>query len=222
MTPGRLELRCQALLFDLDGVLVDSRVVVERTWRRWAERHHMDPVALLQIAHGRRTRDTLQVAAPQLATDAEVAWLDSTELHDREGLTEVPGAKALLTVLPADRWAIVTSCGRDLAAARLASAGLPLPEVLVTSEAVEHGKPAPEGYLRGAERLGHDPATCLVLEDAPAGVAAGQAAGARVLGLTTSYTAKELPGVVATIPDLRGINIRTTESGLAVTISTPT
>ena len=217
-----LEFRCQALLFDLDGVLVDSRIVVERTWRRWAERHHLDPVALLQIAHGRRTRDTLEEAAPELATDAEVAWLDTTELHDREGLIEVPGAHALLSGLPRDRWAIVTSCNRDLAEIRLTSAGLPLPDVLVTSEAVERGKPAPDGYLLGAKGLGHEPAACLVFEDAPAGVAAGRAAGARVLGLTTSHTAKDLVGADAAVPDLRSIRVQAGGSGLVVTIAAPT
>ena len=219
---GPFEFRCQALLFDLDGVLVDSRVVVERTWRLWAERHQLDPVALLQIAHGRRTRDTLEEAAPELATDAEVAWLDTTEFHDREGLIEVPGAKALLSRLPRDRWAVVTSCNRDLAAIRLTSAGLPLPDVLVTSEAVARGKPAPDGYLLGAKHLGYDPAVCLVFEDAPAGVAAGRAAGARVLGLTTSHTTKDLLGADATVPDLSSIRVQADDSGLVVTIAAPT
>lgn len=205
---SRLELHCKAFLFDLDGVLVDSRVVVERTWRRWAERHHLDPGTLIQIAHGRRTRDTLEAATPHLATDAEVAWLDDTELADLDGLRAVPGAHQLLTALPPDRWAIVTSCGRPLAHQRLASIGLPVPRVLVVSEDVKQGKPAPDGYRLGAKRLGYDAAACMVFEDAPAGVAAGRAAGARVVGLTTTYAAVDLPDTEATIPDFTSIQVR--------------
>src|SRR5439155_7655006 len=108
-----LELRCKAFLFDLDGVLVDSRSIVERTWRLWAERHQLDPAPFLRIAHGRRARDTLRMVLPRLATDTEVEWLDATELADREGLKPVAGAKELLASLPPYRWAIVTSCGRD-------------------------------------------------------------------------------------------------------------
>jgi len=213
-----LEFRCTAFLFDLDGVLVDSRAVVERTWRRWAQRHHLDPASLLQIAHGRRTRDTLQVAAPELAIDAEVEWLDATELADVAGLRAVPGANHLLSSLSPDRWAIVTSCGRALALQRLASVGLPVPAVLVVSEAVSQGKPAPDGYRLGADRLGDDPSTCLVFEDAPAGVAAGRAAGARVIALTTTFPAPDLSGADATIADFTSVRVRREQDGFVVTI----
>jgi len=217
-TPLTLELRCKAFLFDLDGVLVDSRFVVERTWRRWAERHQLDPSPLLQIAHGRRARDTLRMVVPSLATDEEVAWLDATELADREGLSVVSGAKELLTALPRGRWAIVTSCGRDLARLRLGSAGLPMPDVMIVAEEAKHGKPAPDGYLLGASRLGYKPDDCMVFEDAPAGIAAARAAGTRVVGLTTTHPAGDLPGVDATIPDLRGIDIRPEHDAFVVTI----
>src|SRR2546425_8354586 len=216
--PLTLEIRCKALLFDLDGVLVDSRSVVERTWRRWAERHQVDPMPFLQIAHGRRARDTLRMVVPSLATDAEVAGLDATELADREGLRAVPRAKELVTALPRDRWAIVTSCGRDLARLRLGSAGLPVPDTLIVAEAVKPGKPAPDGYLLGASRLGVDPSECVVFEDAPAGIAAGKAAGARVIGLTTTHATGGLPGVDATIADFRGIDIRPEHDAFVVTI----
>lgn len=215
---NRLELRCKALLFDLDGVLVDSRAVVERTWRRWAQRHHMDPVTLLHIAHGRRTRDTLQTAAPDLAIDSEVAWLDATELADVEGLRAVPGAKQLVPSLSPDRWAIVTSCGRALAQLRLASVGLPVPKVLVVAEEVNQGKPAPDGYRLAAERLGYGAAECIVFEDAPAGIAAGRAAGARVLALSTTYPATYLLGADATIADFTRIRVHRERDTLVVTI----
>jgi sugar-phosphatase len=213
-----LELRCKAFLFDLDGVLVDSRAVVERTWRRWAQRHHLDPDTLLQIAHGRRTRDTLEAATPDLAIDSEVAWLDAAELVDVDGLRAVPGATELLSALPAGRWAVVTSCGRALAQLRLASVGLPLPEVLVVSEEVTHGKPAPEGYHLAADRLGYDAAACIVFEDAPAGVAAGRAAGARVLALTTTHSALDLPDTEATITDFTRVRVRAEDDAFVVSV----
>ena len=209
-----MELRGKAFLFDLDGVLVNSRAVVERTWHRWARRHRIDPDPFLQIAHGRRVRDTLHAVAPEFATDAEVAWLDNAELHDVEGLRVVPGAREFLSALPGGRWGIVTSCHRALALFRLAAAGVPVPEVLVVSEDVTRGKPAPDGYRLGAQRLGSDIADCLVFEDAPAGVAAGRAAGARVVGLTTTHAAQDLKGVEATIPDFSRIAVRSNGDAL--------
>ena len=213
-----MEFRCKAFLFDLDGVLVDSRSVVERTWRRWAERHQLDPLPILQVAHGRRARDTLRMVVPNLATDAEVDWLDATELADREGLRAVPGAKDLVTALPRDRWAIVTSCGRDLARLRLGAAGLPIPDVMMVAEEVKRGKPAPDGYRLGAERLGYVPSDCIVFEDAPAGIASARAAGARVVGVTTTHAAADQPGTDATIADFRGIDIRPRQDDFVLTI----
>ena len=213
------EFRCKAFLFDMDGVLVDSRAVVERTWQRWAaERHPIDLVKLLHVAHGRKARDTLLIMAPSLATDEEVAWLDATELADVEGLRVLPGARELTATLPRDRWAIVTSCGRDLARVRLGSAGVPEPDVLVVAEEVKRGKPAPDGYRLGAERLGFEPRDCIVFEDAPAGVAAGKAAGARVLALTTNYVPRDLQEADATIEDLRSIHLRLEQDAFVVTV----
>lgn len=216
-----LEFRCQAFLFDLDGVLVDSRAVVERTWRRWAERHPIDLVRLLHVAHGRRALDTLRIMAPTLATDAEVAWLDAAELTDADGLRVLAGATELLSALPKDRWAIVTSCGRDLARFRLGSVGLPAPDVLIVAEEVRRGKPAPDGYRVGAQRLGYEPSECIVFEDAPAGVAAGKAAGACVLALTTNYAPRDLQEADATIADLRSIHVRPEHDAFVVTLPTP-
>jgi sugar-phosphatase len=199
-------------------VLVDSRAVVERTWRRWAtERHPIDVEKVMHIAHGRRARDTLLMLAPHLANDEEVAWLDATELVDVEGLRVIPGALQLVRSLPRDRWAIVTSCGRDLARLRLSSVGVPAPDVMVVAEDAKRGKPAPDGYLLGAERLGVAPADCIAFEDAPAGVAAGKAAGAMVIGVTTNYDPKHLAEADVTIPDLRSIQVRSGPDGLVVT-----
>ena len=158
---------------------------------------------------------------PRFATDAEVAWLDATELADREELPAVPGAKQLVSTLPRDRWAIVTSCGRDLARLRLGVAGVPIPDVMIVAEDAKRGKPAPDGYLFGADRLGYRPSDCIVFEDAPAGVEAGRAAGAKVVGITTTHAAADLPGAAATIADFRGIDIRREHDAFIVTLQTP-
>ena len=213
-----MKLRCKAFLFDLDGVLVDSRAVVERTWRRWALRHRVDPDRLFPIAHGIRTRDALEAVVPDLATDAEVAWLDAAELADVDGLRAVGGAKQLLSSLPAERWGIVTSCGRSLAQRRLGAVGMPLPEALVVAEDVKAGKPAPDGYRLGASRLGFEPASCVVFEDAPAGVAAGRAAGASVVAITTTHSPRQLQDADAMIADFTKLRVDRDSGGFVVEI----
>ena len=214
-----MELWASALLFDLDGVLVDSRAVVERTWRRWATRHGLDAEALLEVAHGRRTRDTLMAVVPYLDPVREVAWLDAAELADLEGVVAVAGAAELVRGLPEGAWAIATSCGRELARRRLERAGLPLPGVLVTSEDVTRGKPAPDGYLLAARRLAADPASCLVFEDAPPGIAAARAAGCRVVGLQTTHAPEQLADCQAIVSDLRSVEVRSAAVRLVVRIA---
>src|SRR5256886_6222963 len=186
-------LRCSGFLSDLDGVLVDSRAVIERTFRRWALRHQLDPEKVLRIAHGRRTRDTVQVAAPHLETDREAAWLDAAELTDVDGLSAVPGSKQFLDALPAGSWAVVTSCGRALAELRLTSVGLPIPRIVVTSEDVAHGKPAPDGYRLGAKPPGQDAAAGILFEDAPARTAAARNPRAPVIAPPTILPAEGPP-----------------------------
>jgi sugar-phosphatase len=197
--------RLAAVLADMDGTLVDSHVVVERHWRRFAARHDLDVAPFLATAHGRRSSDVIRELAPHLDADAEAAELDAGEEADLDGLTAVPGADALLAALPAGAIAVVTSAHRSLATSRLAAVGLPVPAVLVCGDEIAHGKPDPEGYLRAAAELGVDPADCLVLEDVPAGVAAGAAAGALVVAVETTYPAEALAAAAATLPDLRGL-----------------
>lgn len=192
----------------MDGVLVDSRAIVERTWRRWAARHGIEVEPLLRIAHGRRPQDTLQSVVPHLNRPEELAWLEAAELGDTDGLIAVPGAAQLLTSLPGVPWAIVTSAGTELAPLRLQTAGLPVPPVIVSSRDVNRGKPAPDGYLLAAARLGVAPGEAIVFEDAPAGVSAGLAAGSAVIGVATTHTEEQLAGAAVVIPDLTSVKVR--------------
>jgi sugar-phosphatase len=202
-------LKCHGFLFDMDGVLVDSHAVVERTWRRWALRHDMDPEAIIAVAHGRRSSDTLRDVVPHLDIAAEVAWLDETERKDMDGVVALPGAAALLAHLPGVSWAIVTSSGDALARERLAVCGLPIPRILIASERIANGKPAPDGYLAGARALGIDASDCVVFEDAPPGIEAGLAAGAKVVGVATTYSAERLTRATHVIRDLSAVHVGT-------------
>jgi len=176
------------ILFDLDGVLVDSRPLIEDIWRSWAAPRGLDAERFIAVAHGRRTSETLREVAPDLDIAAETAALDAMEEVATEGLVPIPGALDLLNSLPAGSWAIVTSGSRAVATLRLRTAGLPMPEVMVTGDEVRFGKPHPEPYLTGAERTGVSPRDCVVVEDAPAGVLAGKAAGMRVIAVTTTHS----------------------------------
>lgn len=213
-----VQIDCMAFLFDLDGVLVDSRTVVERVCRAWALRHRLDPEKVIRIAHGRRARDTVNAVAPHLDVDREVAWIDAAELADVDGLREVPGVREFLANLDSHGWAVVTSCGPDLARLRLNAVGLPIPEALVTSVDVSLGKPAPDGYRLGAKRLGQDAASCVVFEDAPPGIAAGRAAGAPVVALATTHPDADFSGAAAVIPDFSGVRVRKNHDGYLLTL----
>ena len=183
---------CSAILFDLDGVLVDSAACVENTWRQWAVRHGLDANHVISVAHGRRTIETVQMLAPHLMATNEAAVLAASESQTTEGVFEVPGARELLASLPRRRWAIVTSGIRAVATLRIRHTGLPIPDVLVCADEIEHGKPHPEGYLTAATRLGLDPASCVVMEDAPAGLEAARAGGMRAVGIEGTYAADAL------------------------------
>jgi sugar-phosphatase len=196
---------CDAVLFDMDGTLVDSTAVVERQWARWAARRGLELAAVLAISHGRPTLETLSLVAPQWATAEEAAAVEATEQGDDEGLVAVTGARELATALPATRWGVVTSAGRTLALSRLRAAGLPVPAVLVTADDVLAGKPDPAGYLEAARRLSARPERCLVFEDAPVGVHAGLSAGATVIGMTTTFAALE--GCAHRVADFSAIRI---------------
>ncbi|MER7344885.1 HAD-IA family hydrolase [Streptomyces aurantiacus] len=176
-------LGCQAILFDLDGVLADSMALIERILREWAAGHGVDGDRAVGLSHGRRDIDVVRIIAPHLDAEAEARRIVAREERDFDGLTATPGAARLLAALPSGAWAVVTSGTRAVARGRLAAAGLPQPEHLVAADDVHHGKPHPEGYLKGAELLGVTPSQCLVVEDAPAGVRAAHAAGMRCVGV---------------------------------------
>ena len=205
---------CQAILFDLDGVLVDSTQAVERVWRKWAAQHKLDPQLVLEHAHGRRTIETIRIVAPQLDADAETGNVEEMEIADKEGIIAIPGAADLLRSLPSDRFNIVTSATRALASARLRYAGLPVPERLISADDVTEGKPSPEPYLKGAAALRIAPADCVVFEDTPAGVESARASGMRVIALTSTYSADELKAADAVLDSLVHIQAELQKDGL--------
>lgn len=209
---------CDAMLFDLDGVLVDSTACVERIWHQWAMRHQLDPVRVIALAHGRRTIDTVQLVAPHLDVSIEVAALASSELTTTDGVSEIPGARELLERLPSTAWAIVTSGARAVALLRLRHLRLPVPPVLVCAEDVARGKPDPEGYLAAAKGLGVAPAACVVIEDAPAGLQAARAAGMRAVAICGTYGPEALAIADRIVPDLAGLRITRPATGAAFEI----
>lgn len=180
------EIRCAALLFDLDGVLINSTPAVARVWRSWAIEHGFNPEEVVARAHGRPSLTTVREYLPNADHEAENREVERREIADLEGVGPLPGALDLLASLPTDRWTIVTSCTRPLAEVRIRAAGLPVPKKMITSSDVTHGKPHPEPYLKGASLLGFPPQECIVLEDVPAGVRSGKAAGAKVIAFKTT------------------------------------
>ena len=204
---------CSAILFDLDGVLVDSTAAVGRAWHRWALKHGLEPKAVVHAAHGRRTIETMRALAPHLDSDGEARTMENEESRDMEGVTTIPGSDPLLRSLPPGQWAIVTSGTRTMATARLRDTGHLLPPVLVTADDVVDGKPHPEPYLKGAAGLGIDPELCLVFEDAPAGIRAAHAAGMRVIALTTTFPREELREAEAIVTNFHQVRVERNENG---------
>ncbi|NUU19071.1 HAD-IA family hydrolase [Cellulomonas humilata] len=205
-----------AILFDIDGTLVDSTGAVVRSWEAWSAAWGIDPAEVLRVCHGRRSEDTVAEFLPSDQRAAAVAELERLELADLGDVTALPATRDLLSALPEGRWAAVTSGSRALMRARLAAAGLPVPDVLVAAEDVRLGKPDPQGYLQAARALGFDVRRCLVVEDAPAGLEAGRAAGAHVLAVATSHSAQDLCAADAVVPDLGACSVEATASGLMI------
>jgi sugar-phosphatase len=205
---------CSAMLFDLDGVLVDSTVAVARWWRIWAGENKIDVAKVLKIVHGRRTVEVVRLMAPHLDPEAEAKRIE--QRANGNDVVVMPGAVELLKSLPENRWAVVTSGTRRPAAARLQSVGLPVPRVLVAADDVSQGKPAPEPYLKGAQFLGIEPSECLVIEDAPVGIQSGHAGGMKVIGIASTYPAAQLSEADAVARELRQIRVRVRDGKLEV------
>ena len=207
-----LTLRAEALLLDMDGTLVHSTTEVETVWRLWCQSHRLDPEPVLAMCHGVRSREVIRALAPQLDLAREVALLDELEIRHAGVAEAVAGARPLLAALPPDRWALVTSASQRVARHRLASAGLPLPRLLIGAEDVVRGKPDPEPYLLAARQLGLAPADCLVFEDAPAGIRSALQAGCQVVQIGGDKRLDD--GVRARLEDWRQIRLTEDEAGL--------
>ncbi|MGA9577406.1 MAG: HAD family hydrolase [Terrimicrobiaceae bacterium] len=182
------KISCKALLFDMDGVLIDSTPAVARVWSWWALQHGFDPDETVHKAHGRPSIATIRELLPDADHEAEDREVERREILDIDGVIPLPGVVELLASLPADRWTIVTSCTKPLADVRIRTAGIVAPSGMITAQDITRGKPDPEPYLKGAALLGFAPQDCLVIEDAAAGVRSGKATGARVIALQTTET----------------------------------
>ena len=212
--PATLVLTARALLLDMDGTLVNSDAVVERIWRRWSERHGLDGDEVMKVVHGRQGHASMAVLLPDRPVQqnlADNARMLAEETADMEGVVEVPGAAAFLASLSGLPHALVTSADVPLSTARMAAAGLALPTVRITAESVGASKPDPEGFLKGAAELGVAPADCVVFEDSGAGIAAGRAAGMRVVGIGARAA---VHGPDAVVRDLTGVRVEGVGAGL--------
>jgi len=217
-------MECSAVLFDLDGVLIDSTSCVERHWHAWAAKHGLDGDSILKIAHGVRNVETMRLVAPHLDVEQEAADFAVNEVADTRGVTAVEGARDLLAGLDGARWAVVTSCGAPLAKARIEAAQLPMPAALITGSDVGRGKPDPAPYLLAAEVLAVPPGSCVVIEDAPAGIRSGRSAGMRVIGIAFTYSRSDLHDsgadeVIDRLTDLRMLRSADRPDILSITIA---
>ncbi|WP_413507857.1 sugar phosphatase [Serratia proteamaculans] len=216
-------MECKGFLFDLDGTLVDSLPAVERAWINWAKRRGINPQDVLDFIHGKQAITSLRHFMPGESEEAiqqEFLLLEQVEAQDTDGVTALPGAAALLERL--NRldipWAIVTSGSIPVATARRNAGGLPQPEVFITAEQVKHGKPQPDAYLLGAERLGLAPQDCVVVEDAAAGILSGLAAGCQVIAVNAPADAPKLEQVDLLLTSLEQIAVSKTEQGAAINL----
>jgi sugar-phosphatase len=207
-----------AILFDLDGVLIDSSACILRHWQVWAQKHDLNLAAIMQVAHGRMTVETMRLVAPHLDVEAEARRFEAAEAVDTDGIIAIEGAAELLKSLPPDGWTIVTSGSRTLATNRLICTGLPVPRFFITADDVKNGKPHPEPYLAGAIALGVSPAGCVVIEDAPAGIAAAHSAGMRTIAITTTHAPRDFSVEQVIIDHLSRLKIRAGENGYRLSI----
>ncbi|OXM48864.1 HAD-IA family hydrolase [Amycolatopsis alba] len=203
--PDGAFLSCRAVLFDLDGVLVDSMPTIVAQLREWATGRGLEPDRVVEQSHGRGNLDLVRLVAPDLDAEREARLMEEREVDDVDGITARPGARAALDALPPSAWAVVTSGNNRVARARLRVTNLPVPGVLVSADDVRKSKPDPEGYLAAAAGLGVDPRECVVFEDAPAGIAAARAGGMQVVGVLGTVAQLD---VEHTVPDLAAVGVK--------------
>jgi len=210
---------CSAILFDLDGVLVDSTPAIIHVWTLWAQAKGIEPESILSIMHGRRSVEVLQLVAPGVDPAVEVRKIEQEITDYKNGTIAIPGAAELLSALPDGRWSVVTSGLRAFAKARLRAANLPVPNALVAADDVVKGKPDPEPYLKAAQLLAVKPEECVVIEDAPAGIHAAHAGGMKAIGLATTYPAAELREADVVIKGLGDARVKSLGEQLRVEVN---
>lgn len=209
-------IQCKAILFDLDGTLIDSAARIRRLWQTWGERRGIEPESIFQVMHGRRAGEIIQMFTPHLNVDNEVQDVESDEVSDMHDVQAYEGALEILNSLSKEQWAIVTSGSRQVTEARLRHVKLPIPFVFITSENVKVGKPAPDGYLLAAQQLHVQPMECVVIEDAPAGVKAGKAAGMHVIAIVSTHTRSELQEADMIIQQLADLRFSRPNDGITI------
>ncbi len=219
MSTSPVTIKCQGILFDMDGILISSIEAVERSWARWAELRGFDPAIARRISHGRRAVDTLANLCPECDCEVELKLIEEIEIEDNEGLTVLPGVCDLLATLPPDRWTVVTSATERLARVRLAAGAIPAPKRLVTADHVTYGKPHPEPFVAGAALLGIAPKDCVVFEDSAAGAVAGRTAGCTVVATTFSHPAESLEAAHYLVHDLTGVRTEIGDDHLLLTLA---
>ncbi len=211
-----LSLNCQAVLFDLDGTLVESTFFIERLWQDWGMQHGVIPQRMSEVMHGRPAVEIINIVAPHVSVKDEIYALETNEISRMDGMRTYAGAKELLSSLPPKQWAIVTSGSLRVATARLNYAKLPKPDVFITADDIKAGKPAPDAYLLAAKRLRVHPADCVVVEDAPTGIQAGKSAGMKVIGIASSHSKEELQQADVVVQQLADIKAHITGSRINI------
>lgn len=222
MSGSLVVVRCQGILFDMDGILISSLGSVDRSWTKWALMRGIDPDAATRCVHGKRAIESLQHFRPDLDAQQELQILEKFEFDDTDGIEVLPGVVELLRSLPRHRWTVVTSATERLARVRLQTAGLPVPQRFIHGDSVEQGKPHPAPYLAGAALLGFRPNDCVVFEDSTAGVKAGRAAGCTVIATTFAHEVEDLHEANYVVRDATAVKVETAASEMALHLQTQT